>query len=149
MNPKELADDLYVLPQIGTGDLDQLSRLGFRSIISNRPDAEAEDQPTFSEISREAHRNGMEVRYIPVIANQIGDEDISAFRSALRALPKPILAYCRTGTRSTYLWALSEASRRPIDEIASRASSAGYDLKNIEMRLQAIHASYQPNKVEG
>lgn len=148
MDPKKLADDLYVLAQIKPDDLDRLATFGFRSIISNRPDGEAEDQPAFSEISREAHRNGMEVRHIPVTSNKLTDEDISAFRAALCVLPKPILAYCRTGTRSTFLWALSEAPNRSMKELFSRANAAGYDLKNIEARLQAIQSNCSANKVE-
>jgi len=148
MNPKKLTDDLYVSAQINPEDLHRLATLGFRSVISNRPDSEAEEQPAFSEISREAHRNGMEVRYIPVTSSKLAEEDVCAFRSALCVLPKPILAYCRTGTRSTFLWALSEAPDRPMSEIVSRASAAGYDLKNIESRLQSIPSNCPVNEVE-
>lgn len=148
MHPKKLTDDLYVSAQLNPVDLDRLAALGFRSIISNRPDGEAEDQPAFSEISRAAHRNGMEVRYIPVTSSKLAEEDVSAFRSALRDLPKPVLAYCRTGTRCTFLWALSEAPDRPMSEIVSRASAAGYDLKNIEARLQSIPSNCSVSKVE-
>lgn len=149
MTPKELAENLHVAPQIQPGDLDQIASLGFRSIISNRPDGESEDQPTFADISREALRNGLEVRYIPVVANQISEDDINAFRSALETLPKPILAYCRTGTRCTFLWALSASSNQPMADIVSRANAAGYELKNIETRLQEIQSAYLKTKVEG
>lgn len=99
----ELGENLFVAAQISPSDLETLAARGFRSVISNRPDGEAPDQASFADISREAHRNGMEVRYIPVVASKIAPDDVSAFRLALAALPKPILAYCRTGTRSTYL----------------------------------------------
>lgn len=149
MNPKKLADDLYVFGQINPEYMNQLVTLGIRSIISNRPDGEAEGQPTFAEISREAHRYGMEVRYIPVVSGNLTEDDVCAFRSALCTLPRPILAYCRTGTRSTFLWALSEAPNRSMEEIATHANKAGYDLKNIEVRLRSIQSVYSDRKVEG
>jgi sulfide:quinone oxidoreductase len=89
----------------------------------------------------------MEVRYIPVTSSNFIDEDVSAFRSAVYTLPKPIVAYCRTGTRSTFLWALSEAPNLPMNEIISRAAAAGYDLKNIEAQLQSIQSNCPANEV--
>lgn len=149
MEIKELGENLFVSAQISPSDLEALAARGFLSIIANRPDGEAPDQTSFADISREAHRNGMEVRYIPVVGSKIAPDDVSAFRLALAALPKPILAYCRTGTRSTFLWALSEAASRPLEEIAVKANAAGYDLKNIETRLQEIASQRLSQNVEG
>ena len=137
MDIKKLAADLSVAAQLEPSDIAEIAARGFKSVISNRPDDEAEAQPSFAEVAREAHRFGLEARYIPVVSGKLSDADVAAFSSAIQVLPKPILAYCRTGTRCTMLWALSEARRRPLSDILTVANAAGYDLKSIEQRLLA------------
>lgn len=135
MTIKELTANLSVAAQLEPGDVSEIAAQGFKSIISNRPDGEGEMQPSFADIAREAHRCGLEARYIPVISGKLTDADVEAFSAAIQVLPKPILAYCRTGTRCTMLWALSEVQRRPLNDILTVANAAGYDLKSIESRL--------------
>ncbi|MFA5955022.1 TIGR01244 family sulfur transferase [Hyphomicrobium sp.] len=137
MTPKKLSDDLSVSPQILPGDVAQLAALGFKSIIANRPDGEGADQPSFSEIEREAEANGLSARYIPVETGKVSDADSEAFGAAFAEMPKPVLAYCRSGTRSTTLWALSEAGRRPMADILSKASTAGYNMSGVASRIAA------------
>ena len=114
MTPKKLTDELSVSPQIMAADVAGLAALGFKSIISNRPDGEGADQPSFLEIEREARARGLDVRYLPVESGKVIDADAVAFGAALAEMPKPVLAYCRTGTRSTTLWALSEAAQAAV-----------------------------------
>ena len=78
----------------------------------------------------------MEARHIPVVASAIGPSDIAAFREALFALPRPVVAFCRTGTRSTILWALANAASLPADERIKIAAEAGYDLEPFRSRLE-------------
>ncbi len=137
MAPKTLTDDLSVATQILPGDVVQLAAMGFKSIISNRPDGEGADQPSFSEIEREAKANGLTARYLPVESGKVSDSDAAAFGTALAEMPKPILAYCRTGTRSTTLWALSEAGHRPMADILLKAREAGYDMSGVASRIAA------------
>lgn len=143
---KKLTDDLSVAAQLEPHDIEEISRLGFKSIISNRPDREAEPQPSFAEISLAAHRFGIETRYIPIVSEKLCDEDVATFSAAMSVLPKPILAYCRTGTRCTMLWALSEAKHRPLPDIVGVAENAGYDLKSIEVRLLAASSAQATSK---
>ncbi|MBS0270511.1 MAG: TIGR01244 family phosphatase [Proteobacteria bacterium] len=138
MIAKKLTSDLSVAEQINPGDLAEVAKLGFKSIMSNRPDGEGEGQPSFAEIANEAHRLGLEVRYIPVVSGKLTDEDTAAFQAAIEVMPKPILAYCRTGTRCTTLWALSQVGQRTVDDILNVAQNAGYDLKGVEARLHAL-----------
>jgi sulfide:quinone oxidoreductase len=95
--------DLSVCAQIDPSDLQDLKTRGYRAIICNRPDGEAADQPGFAQIASAAQVAGLEARYIPVIPGQMGPLDVTAFAEAMQALPKPVLAYCRSGARSTTL----------------------------------------------
>jgi len=132
---KKLTDDLSVsAQQLQPEEIAQVAALGFKSIIANRPDGEAAGQPSFSEIEREAKAHGLSARYVP-IAGGATDADAAAFGAALAELPKPVLAYCRSGTRSTMLWALSEAGRLPVEDILSKAADAGYDMSGLANRI--------------
>jgi len=106
---KKLTDELSVTAQIEVTDLAEIARLGFKSLIANRPDGESPDQPAFSQIGAAAKMAELEARYIPVVVGQVSDRDVSAFKAAFAELPKPVLAYCRSGTRSAALWDLSKA----------------------------------------
>lgn len=135
MTPKKLTDDLSVSPQILPGDVAELAAMGFKSIIDNRPDGEGSDQPSFAEIERAAKASGLTARYVPVESGKVSDADAVEFGAALAHMPKPILAYCRTGTRSTTLWALAEAGRMSMADILSKASAAGYDMSGVASRI--------------
>lgn len=137
MQDKRLTTDLAVGPQIAPDDTKTLAALGFRSIIGNRPDGESPDQPPFAWIEATARQRGLETRYIPVVASRIGSDDIEAFRNALRELPKPVFAFCRTGTRSTLLWALANSDALTPDERIRIAGLHGYDISAFRPQLEA------------
>ena len=137
MDIKTISPELSVSTQITPQDVSILASQGFRSIIINRPDDEAGDQPDHQSIIEAATRHGLEVRYVPVVSGNLTDADVGSFDKAMRELPAPALAYCRTGTRSTTLWALSKAGRLSIDAILSTASTAGYDLSGLRPRLES------------
>ena len=110
-----------------------LAAQGFRSIINNRPDGEADDQPSSSVMEAAVRRAALEYRYIPVVSGSISDSQAQDFAAALAELPGPILAFCRSGMRSTMLWALqADAS---ADAIVQTARAAGYDLAALHVRL--------------
>jgi sulfide:quinone oxidoreductase len=110
---------------------------GFKAIVCNRPDGEGPDQPLFAEIERAAAATGLSARYVPVASGKVSDEDASKFSAAMSVLPKPVLAYCRSGTRSTTLWALAEAGKRPPEEIVGTARTAGFDVTGVAGRIAA------------
>lgn len=128
MQIKRLTPDLAVGPQITADDVGTIAALGFRSIIANRPDGEAADQPDFESLQAAAKRHGLETRHIPVVASAIGDREIGAFRDALSELPRPVFAFCRTGTRAALLWALANNDTLTPDERVRTAAAHGYDL---------------------
>jgi sulfide:quinone oxidoreductase len=142
---KRLTPFLSVAPQISLGDLGTLSAHGFRAVISNRPDGEGEGQPSGAEIAEAAKRSGLAFRHIPVVSGQIRDQDVAAFAAAMAELKGPVLAFCRTGTRSTSLWALSEAHHLDPAAILATAKSIGYDLSALEDRLR-VHWQSEPSQ---
>ena len=124
-----LTPDISALPQPAAEDIGELADRGYRSIISNRPDGEAPDQPKWNDLKAAALARGMEAVHIPVVASRIEEADIRAFCEAMERLPKPIAAFCRTGTRSTILWALANEARLTADERIKIAAKEGYDLE--------------------
>ena len=141
MNIKMLTPNLSVMPQVGEADIAELYRRGFKSIISNRPDCEAADQPAWAAIAAAADSHGMDARHIPVVASQIDDADVAAFAAALRDLPTPIAAFCRTGTRAALLWALANEGSQSADERIRIAASQGYDLEPFRARIEQLSTS--------
>lgn len=136
MDIKTISQDLSVSPQVRPDDIALAVAQGFKSIIINRPDGEDSNQPSHAAIEEAGKAHGLEVRYVPVVPGNLTDADVSAFRKALRELPAPALAYCRTGTRSVTLWALSQAGHLSTEAILGTASGAGYDLAALTPRLE-------------
>ncbi len=136
MDLKAIDKGLSVSPQISPADVAEISKRGFRSIICNRPDGEGADQPTFAEIEKAAKKAGLEARYLPVVSGRVQDEDAEKFGEALAELPKPVFAYCRTGTRSATLWSLDQGAKgTPLPDILAATKQAGYDMSGVVRRI--------------
>jgi sulfide:quinone oxidoreductase len=138
MELHKITEDLSVASQLEAADVPAIAAKGFRAIVCNRPDGEAAGQPAFGSVEEAARAAGMKVAYQPVPSNAVSDADGAAFGKLLEELPKPVLAYCRSGTRCTILWALSEAPKQPASQIMLRAIRAGYDLSKLEPRLNGL-----------
>ncbi|MFY9210477.1 MAG: TIGR01244 family sulfur transferase [Aestuariivita sp.] len=135
MEMKALTAGLSVSEQILASDIQTIKDAGFRAIICNRPDGEGPDQPSFEEISKAARTAGLEAAYLPIVAGKVSDEDAMAFDKALTELPGPVLAYCRTGTRSATLWSLAQAGQRSTADILAATKAAGYDMGGVVRRI--------------
>jgi sulfide:quinone oxidoreductase len=135
MDIRKITGEISVSPQIVPADIAAIREAGFRAIVCNRPDGEGADQPNFREIEAAAKAAGLEARYQPITSGMVRDEDAAEFGQALTALPGPVLAYCRTGTRSATLWSLAEAKRRPVAEILAATKAAGYDMAGVARRV--------------
>ncbi|WP_337267492.1 TIGR01244 family sulfur transferase [Oryzifoliimicrobium ureilyticus] len=138
MDIRKINDDISLSPQVRLADLDELARLGFKSIISNRPDGEEEGQPSAEAIRLSAENAGLQFRHIPVVLSDIGDRDVALFRETLDILPGPVLAFCRSGTRAATLWALSQSPVVGGDAALSAAKAAGYDLTHLRSKLERM-----------
>lgn len=136
MGARPLSPTVSVAAQIRPEDIVSLATAGFRAILCNRPDGEGADQPAFEAMRRAAAEAGLEAAYLPVASGKATEEDAAAFAGLLDRLPKPLLAYCRTGARSATLWSLAEAARgRALPEIVVAAKAAGYDMSGVARRI--------------
>ncbi|WP_282608831.1 bifunctional protein tyrosine phosphatase family protein/NAD(P)/FAD-dependent oxidoreductase [Pelagibius sp. Alg239-R121] len=135
MEIKQVDCDISVSPQITAADLPEIVKSGFKSIVCNRPDGEGNDQPLFHEIEEAAKQAGLSCHYLPVVSGKVTDEDAESFGKLFAGLPKPALAYCRTGTRSVTLWSLSRAGMMGLTDILEKAQNAGYDMHGVVRRI--------------
>jgi sulfide:quinone oxidoreductase len=133
MQIHQLTAQLSVAAQITPEDVADIAAAGFRSVINNRPDGEAGDQPASALLAAAAEKHGLDYRYLPIVPGQLSDAHAAEFADALRDLPPPVLAFCRTGTRSTSVWALQAAG--DADAILGTARQVGYDLESLRPRL--------------
>jgi uncharacterized protein (TIGR01244 family) len=131
---RRLSDTMLVADgQLHPADIAEAAALGVRVIVNNRPDGEEPGQPAGEEIEGAARAAGLAYHHIPV-AGGIGQDQIETMAAALKQ--GMALAFCRSGTRSTYLWALAEASRGGNGaELIAQAAAAGYDLTPLHAYL--------------
>jgi len=134
---KRLNDDLTVSPQMPLEALDHIAQAGFKTIICNRPDNEDPGQPPFSAVKSRAEELGLTAVFQPVMSGNVQDGDADAFAKALNESPKPVFAYCRTGTRCAILWSLANAGKMPVEDIVKTAADAGYDMSGLAPRIAA------------
>lgn len=108
---QQIAPDFCVAPQLEPGAMQALADAGFKSVINNRPDMEGgPDQPRSADVEAAARAAGLEYRHLPVNGAYQSPEEIEAMRVLVDALPKPILAFCRSGARSTKLYMQATAA---------------------------------------
>lgn len=138
MDIRKIDDDISVAPQIRPEDVADIAKLGFRTLIANRPDHEEFGQPTMADIEAAATENGLTWVYQPVQSGNILDGDVAQFASIYQNAEKPVLAFCRSGTRCCALWAMSHAASTPADALLIKAYNAGYDLSGLKPRLQYL-----------
>jgi sulfide:quinone oxidoreductase len=128
MDIKQISPFLSVSPQIYPAHIERIADQGFKTIINNRPDKETDDQPMADELAAEAEKHGMEFINIPVVPGQITTLNIADLATTLSRVQGPVLAYCRSGMRSTTLWALTEAGHMDAEALINFANGIGYNL---------------------
>jgi uncharacterized protein (TIGR01244 family) len=129
---RTLDDTISVFGQIEPEDVAAAKAQGFTTIVNNRPEGEQPGQPTGAEIEAAAKAAGLDYVAIPVDHSGFAEWQVTAMADALETAKGPVLAFCRSGTRSTFLWAL--ARKRLGDEgeaLIAKAAGAGYDLSSI------------------
>ena len=135
MELKRINEHVSVSPQISPDDVAAIKAAGFVAIVNNRPDGESPDQPTSAVIEQAAHDAGLAYHYIPLGREGVTPEMVEQTKSVLEGSAGPVFCYCRSGTRSTTLWALSQAGKQPAAEIISAAANAGYDMSHLAGHL--------------
>lgn len=125
---RRIDDRMLVSGQLHPKDVAAAAAQGVTMIVNNRPDGEQPGQPPGSAIEAAAQEAGIGYRHIPV-AGGLSPEQVEAMQQALDDAQGQVLAFCTSGTRSTYLWALTRAKAgEEPDTIVARAAAAGYDL---------------------
>ena len=138
---RPLNDSIAVAPQIALDDIAAIKAAGYVAILNNRPDGEEPGQPDGDTIRTAAEAAGLGYSAIPVTHAGFSHPQLDAMAAALVAADGPVLAYCRSGTRSCNLWALAAAKAgRDPDLLVAQAQAAGYDLSGIRPTLDALSA---------
>jgi len=139
---RKLSQAMYASPQIQPDQLDEAKSLGVTLVINNRPDGEAPDEPQGAEIEAAARAAGLDYVAIPISHTGFSEPQVAAMEQALAGTSGPVLAYCRSGTRSTLLWALAQArAGQSPDDLAMAAQAAGYDLSPVRPAMGMFAAS--------
>ena len=129
---RRVTDDFSTAPQISLADVDEAARLGFKTLISNRPDGEEPDQPTAEQFAAAAKAAGLAFHHIPVRGGPTPAQ-VEETQAVLRDADTPVLAFCRSGTRSIVTWSLGQATSGARDrgELIDLGRAAGYDLSGV------------------
>ena len=139
MDIRPVTPDYAVSPQIAPDDIPAIVAAGYVALIDNRPDGEIPPEIGSAAIREAAAAAGLAFHHNPVTNGAMTLDNVVAQGRVLDAAGGPVLAYCRSGTRSTIVWALSRAGRLPADEIVALAAAAGYDLARMRDQLTAAH----------
>jgi uncharacterized protein (TIGR01244 family) len=138
---RTLTDQIFVAPQIDQGAVAEARDLGVRLIVNNRPEGESDDQTPGGEIEAAARAAGMDYIAIPVTHSGFSQPQVEAMVAALKGAEGKVLAYCRSGTRSTLLWALAESAQGgDPDALTNIAAKAGYDVSPVRPLMDMLKA---------
>jgi len=133
---KELPGDVFVTGQLLAAQMQALAEQGVMSFINNRPDMEAPMQPLSDDLEKLAQELGVDYHHIPM-AGALTPGLLEASATAYEALPRPIVAFCTSGTRSAALWAFAHVKTLGVDGVLEALSAAGYNLEQIRGPLEA------------
>ena len=131
-----LDGDVSVCEQLDIDDFNLVAKAGFRTVINNRPDLEGKDQPRSVILQAAAAAAGLQYKHIPVVPDEITDDNVADFAESIDKLDRPVLAFCRTGKRAAALWALSQAGEQAPETLMERCAAAGHDIAGLEPRLR-------------
>lgn len=136
---RRIDDQISVAPQLWPEEMVEVAALGFKGVVNNRPDDEEPGQPGDAEMREAAEAAGLAYTAIPITHAGFSHPQIDAMAAALAAADGPVLAYCRSGTRSCNLWALTTAKAGGDPEaITAKGAGAGYNLAGIRPMLDAL-----------
>lgn len=134
-----LTPDFAVATQLRAVDFAHLGAQGFGTVVNNLPDGESgADRPDAEGAEALAQAHGLAYAHLPVTGMNVTDEEnVAAFEHALGLYPGPAVAYCKSGTRSVILWAMSAVRERPVADVIRTVAKAGFDISVLEGELEA------------
>ena len=147
MKPISVTEKLAVVPQPKLSDFQDFRRLGFTTIVNNRPDGEDPNQPGSAAEEQAARAAGLDYVHIPVTSTGMTEEDARLLKETIERAPGPVVAHCRSGARSFYLWVLSgDLDSRTDAELLAKATELGVDTDAARTWLAAYRNSSEGGK---
>lgn len=142
MQTRSLEQGVEITSALTLDELDQVKALGFKAVICNRVPGESDDFPDEESYRHKAEQLGLAWVHIPVKPGEYSQEDIQRFADSLAHLPRPILAFCRTGKRATHLWAYArrQSNQCELATLLAAAKEAGFDLEDHRQALENQNA---------
>lgn len=136
---KQISEKLHIRSQVTADDIRQAKANGFAAIINNRPDNEEPGQPRAADNRAVAESEGLSYSHIPIVPGQVSEAQVRAFQKALSEAGGPVLAHCKSGTRSATLYAIGEVldGRMEREELIPFGQSVGLDLSGAVKWLDA------------
>ena len=129
---RPITPSFAVAGELTAADIADLARLGFRGLISNRPDGEERGQLTAAETADLAAAAGLAFRHVPASKHDLFSAGtVAAMQAAVADLEGPVLAHCKSGLRSAVLWAIVAAGEQPIGEVVATVRAAGFDISGL------------------
>jgi len=138
MDIRPITPDYAVSPQIDPTDLPAIKAAGYTTVIDNRPDGEIPLRLHTPVMQAAAEALGLVFVVNPVIGGMLTAENIRTQRAAIAAASGPVLAYCASGNRSSVVWALAEADKRPVEELVGLPARHGYQLDHLRPQIAAM-----------
>jgi len=138
---KKLFENIFVAGQINPSDFPAMVAAGVKIIINNRPDNEEPGQFSSTDAEQLAQEHGISYHYLPMANGQpLPDNLVSEFKAIVNSTSEPILTHCRSGMRSSFLWALGqiEDGNVSVDQAVDCAQSAGIPLANARAVLESV-----------
>jgi uncharacterized protein (TIGR01244 family) len=138
MDIRPLTPDYAVSPQIDIGDLPAIKAAGYVMVIDNRPDGEIPPHLHTAQMRKAAEAIGLVFVANPVIGGRLTMQNVSAQAEAMAAANGPVFAYCASGNRCSIVWALTQAGKRPTDELVGIPARFGYQLDHLRPQIEAL-----------
>ena len=140
MDIRALTPDYAVSPQIEPADLPAIKAAGYVTVIDNRPDGEIPPHLHTEAMRTAAEALGLTFVVNPVIGGMLTMENVTAQAAGIAASAGPVLAYCASGNRSSVVWALANAGKRPVDDLIGLPARFGYQLDHLRPQIEALAA---------
>lgn len=138
MDIRAITPDYAVSPQIELGDLPAIKAAGYATVIDNRPDGEIPPHLHTAAMREAAEALGLTFVANPVIGGALTMDNVAAQAAAIAASSGPVFAYCASGNRSSVVWALANAGKRPTDELIGLPARFGYQLEHLRPQIDAL-----------
>jgi sulfide:quinone oxidoreductase len=144
MNIREISEQYAVDGQVFPSDMQAIADRGFKFVINNRPDGEEPGQASEADLRSAAEAAGLSYRFIPMTMPTLTPELVAEHNAAIESADGPVFAFCRSGTRSTILWALAQVCfhGKSIAEVSSAAAAQGYDLSGVVPLLEGYRTEF-------